>query len=119
MASHVLEHIDRDQVLQAVRNLAEAVKVGGEFWIMVPSMEWAALQIRKSNNSPVVQLVIFGRQAGPHDYHKAGFTLMELRQLMEMIGFATRKAYQSPLGIGWNDKVYDALQDIVIGYRYQ
>lgn len=119
VASHVLEHIDRDMVIVAIKNMARAVRVGGELWIMVPSMEWAARQIRQGNNNPVVQAIVFGGQHAEYDYHRAGFTLLDLRQLMDIIGFATRKAYQAPLGIGIEGKTYDAIQDIIIGYKYQ
>lgn len=117
VASHVLEHIERDGVLVAVKNISKAVRMGGELWVMVPSLEWAADEIRRGRSGKHVQLSVFGGQWSPYDFHKSGFTLSNLRQLVEMAGFVTRKAYQSPFIVGVDGESWQVLQNVVIGLK--
>lgn len=118
-ASHVLEHIDRDKVVQTAKEIASCVRNGGEVWFVVPSMEWAAKQIMDEHDTIGVQAVIYGGQDNPWQYHKVGFTLNALRYVAETeCGLIVRRAVQSPLFIRKAGKDYDALQNIVVGMRY-
>lgn len=116
--SHVLEHIDRDKVVNTMRYIFSAVKNLGEVWLIVPSMEWAANRIIHHDNSVAMQLLIFGGQKNEWDYHRNGFTLQALRFMGELCGMVTRRAYQSPFLIGMDDKKYQCIQNIWIGMRY-
>lgn len=115
--SHVLEHVERHRVLATVANLRTAVKDGGELWLLVPSLEWVAKELMKDQPSPAVLPAIYGSQAGEYQYHKSGFTLFMLRQIVEKAGLIPRQAYQGPLVITLNDKRYDALQNILVSMR--
>jgi SAM-dependent methyltransferase len=117
LASHVLEHIDRDYVKGVVVELAKAVKPGGELWIIVPSMEWAAGEIRKGRDTMAVQLAVFGGQRSTYDYHRSGFTLPTLRVLLSGAGLIVREAYQSPFVILLGEEQVPAVQDVVIGLK--
>ncbi len=116
-ASHVLEHIDRERVFQAVKNCALAVRPGGELWVSVPSLEWACKMILYGHDDAGVQLTLFGGQRDQWDYHRSAFTLAALRQLIDMMGLTVRRAYQAPLQLSWYGKDFTALQNVVIGYR--
>lgn len=118
--SHVLEHIDRVKVLDTLRNLRKILKEGGEIWVIVPSLEWAANQIVMQDTLPTsVQAVIFGGQLTEYDYHKCGFTLASLRQVLGMTEYLPRKAYQGSFGIElYSGKIETAAQNIVIAVKY-
>lgn len=116
--SHVLEHIDRTHVIDTFRNVAGAVRNMGEVWILVPSLEWAAGEILARREGLGVQGAIFGGQANEWDFHRTGFTLAALRQMVEICGLIIRKAYQSPFKIRFQEKEFGALQNIVIAVRY-
>ncbi len=118
LAAHVMEHIDRDKVVNTFRNVISSVKNMGEVWILVPSMEWAASELINQRDGVQVQLSIFGGQKNFWDIHRCGFTLAALRQMVEICGLIVRKAYQSPFKIWQADKEYTAIQNIVIGARY-
>ena len=116
--SHVLEHIDRPRVIEAFRNVISAVRNLGEVWVIVPSAEWAANEIINRREGIHVQMNIFGGQLHPWDYHKCSFTLLSLRQVVELCGLIVRRAYQSPFQIIHDGKQYGSLQNVVIGARY-
>jgi cyclopropane fatty-acyl-phospholipid synthase-like methyltransferase len=118
LASHVMEHIGRDKVVDAFRHAISAVKNMGEVWILVPSLEWAANEIINLRDGLHVQGTIFGGQLDPFDVHQCGFTLASLRQMVELCGLIVRKAYQSPCTITVGGTEYGSLQNIVIGARY-
>lgn len=115
--SHVLEHIDRMKVIEVFRNVTQAVKNYGEVWAIVPSLEWAANEIINQREGIHVQMNIFGGQTYPFDYHRCGFTLASLRQMVELCGLFVRKAYQSPFGILYNGQEHPSLQNVVIAIR--
>ena len=117
LASHVVEHVDRDQVNIVMRNIASAVRNHGEVMVIVPAMEWAAREILEGRENAGVQGAIFGGQQNPLDYHRCGFTLKSLRYMIELAGLIPRKAYQSPLTIEMYGHTTNALQDIVIATR--
>lgn len=116
--SHVLEHIDRRHVIETFRQVISAVKNMGEVWVIVPSLEWAANEIINRREGIHVQMNIFGGQLTPFDYHKTGFTLLALRQVVELCGLIVRRAYQSPFTIIHEGREYGSLQNVVIGMRY-
>lgn len=119
--SHVMEHIDRIKVLPTLLNISKALKDKGELWVIVPSMEWAAMEIIKHNDGFHIQAHIFGGQQNPWDYHRTGFTLGSLRQSMQIIGLVPRKAYQSPFQISvthdGQGRLFDCLQNVVVAAR--
>ena len=117
LASHVVEHVDRDYVNVVMRHIASAVRNHGEVMILVPSMEWAAREILAGNDNVGVQGAIYGAQYGPLDYHRCGFTLKSLRFMVEIAGLTPRKAYQAPMAIELLERRYDAIQNIVIATR--
>lgn len=117
LASHVVEHVDRDQVNNVMRNIASAVRNHGEVMVIVPAMEWAAREIIEGRDNAGVQGLIFGGQKNPLDYHRCGFTLKSLRFMVELAGLIPRKAYQSVFTIQMYGHTFNALQDIVVATR--
>lgn len=117
--SHVLEHIPRAQVIGTVMNMLAPLRVGGELWVIVPSLEWAAREILKDQPSSVMIPHIFGSQSNEWQYHRCGFTLNLLRQIFELAGFVPRQAYQAPFIITSSGKDFPSLQNIVVGMKYE
>ncbi len=117
-AAHVMEHIDRNSVISVIRNISEAVKNQGELWVLVPSLEFCCGEVLAGRDSPGIQGLLFGGQEHPWDYHRCGFTLKELRFMLEISDMVIRRSYQSPFVVIINDKEYRALQNVVVGMRY-
>jgi SAM-dependent methyltransferase len=117
--SHILEHIDRLKVIEAMKYLATALKPGGEMWVLVPSLEWAAREILNHRNYTAVQGLLYGSQNDPWQYHKCAFTLPLLRDLMTKHGgLVVRQAFQSEIYLNYNPPI-PAMQNIVIGWKPQ
>lgn len=120
MASHVMEHIDRLKVVDAFTNIADCLRIGGELYVIVPSMEWAAGEIYYGRVTAVVQSSIFGGQNHKHDYHKVGYTLEWLRFIMEgVLRMVVRRAYQAPFTIKVDEEVFQSLQNIVVALKVE
>jgi SAM-dependent methyltransferase len=121
-ASHVLEHIEYRMTRKTLTSMASALKPGGELWIIVPSLEWIADEIAaESKNMAAVIASIYGGQGSPFQYHKSGFTIAMLRQIMSSMGLIIRQAKHGRLQIHWDSSnpddaaTMDAIQNIVVG----
>jgi len=79
-------------VLKTAKAWVEALKVGGELTLMVPSLEWAAVQILSPERSPAFVVHLFGEQSKPGRFHSSGFTMLDLRSLCSMVGVAVTHA---------------------------
>ena len=118
LALHVMEHMDRVSVVNAFKNAASALKNMGEIWVAVPSLEWACDKILSHQEGTYVQQIVFGGQADVWDYHRCGFTMRALRQMVEISGLVIKKAYQSTFTVRGEDKEYECIQNVVIGAKY-
>ena len=116
--SHMMEHIDRNKVFAAMDNLIAAAKDMGEIWVIVPSMEWAASEILRGRDGIHIQGHIFGGQSNEWEYHRSGFTLSALRFLFESRKILVRKAYQAPFTLGYENREFQCVQNVVIGLKY-
>ena len=116
--SHVIEHIPRLEVVPAIRNAAEVLKVGGKIYIITPSLEWAARKILEEENLHVSVLAsLFGSQENEWSFHRCGFTMMLLRQAVRMAGLHDMEAYQGSFGIEMDSGIIKAQQNIVVGWK--
>jgi hypothetical protein len=81
-------------VEEVAKTWMDALKVGGEMVIFVPSLEWAAVQVLtpSGERNPALILHLFGAQNKPTEYYSCGFTMMDLRSLCTKIGLAVTHA---------------------------
>lgn len=119
VASHVLEHIEHSRMLETIKNLRNVLKEDGEMYIISPSMEWAAGELLSHKPSSVTMWAIYGSQANQYDYHKCGFTLMWIRDLIALAGMIPRKATQSEFPIDRDGKTYKCVQNVAIAMRHK
>lgn len=129
LASHVLEHVERNRALAAFRNIASTVGQDGELWVVVPSLEWCVDELRKGNYTAAVLLSLYG--GGEPDrplfyYHHNAYSLPILRELFTSNKLIVRKAYQTPFVInmtregegGSGTFTFHALQNVVVGVKH-
>jgi SAM-dependent methyltransferase len=117
LASHVLEHVDYRQVAKVLRNIVEAAQVGGEVWIFVPCMEWAARQILHGHDDIGLQATIFGGQGNQWDYHKVGFTKTLLVAAMRGAGCRDVQVGEAGIIIVMDGINYTSYQNHAQGFR--
>ncbi len=96
--SHVYEHLDFKEFLQAFQEAYRVLKPEGKFWVAVPDMDrLCAMYLgRELSLRDRVELtrVIFGGQTNRYDYHKIGLNLQVLLAAFEEAGF--RRAERRP-----------------------
>lgn len=84
-----LQQVPVSKVMDTVKAWVACLKQGGEFTIMVPSLEWAAVQVLIGDPSRVTQVHLFG---GDRVVHRSGFTMMDLRTVCQLAGIAVTHA---------------------------
>lgn len=99
-SSHVLEHFSRQEHIQVMKEWLRVVKTGGEVFIVVPSIKWAADVLAQSEISPEDEMhmmnVFYGGQTNPYDFHKVGFTPSSLRTLFESLNITVTDITEGP-----------------------
>jgi 2-polyprenyl-3-methyl-5-hydroxy-6-metoxy-1,4-benzoquinol methylase len=115
--SHVLEHIEREQVANVAKYLVDGIKVGGQLIVAVPSLEWACKKVVMELDDIFVQLVLYGDQSVEFQYHKCAFTVSSLKKLIDMTGLEVQKVWQEWFNIVWLGKTMPALQNVCLAVR--
>lgn len=88
----VLQTVSHGEMMKIIRSQVAALKPGGEMTILVPSLEWAAVQVLSKDRSPKLQVHLFGPQNSDRDTYRSGFTMMDLRAVMAESGLAVTHA---------------------------
>jgi predicted SAM-dependent methyltransferase len=88
--SHVLEHISFDDIPKAFSQVYRVLTPGGLWTIEVPDLEWILKDFLNTPESKrwgwKIQ-TIFGLQNHPGEFHKTGFTVARLGELLISTGF--------------------------------
>lgn len=113
--SHVLEHLEWRQAVPALKNLREGLKEGGEVLILVPSLEWAAEQSLSDMPTPVLNAYLYGSQTNEWQFHKSGYTLVLLRQVLRLAGFVESYLSMAGLDMKMGPKIFKAMQNVAVG----
>ena len=93
LASHLLEHIPRTEVLPTLREWVAHLEPGGALHIIVPDLAWAAEEIvRAGGVTNAVLQHIYGNQGTPWQYHHMGFTVVLLRDALMRAGLTVQEA---------------------------
>lgn len=120
ICNHVLEHLERTDVPEALANLRDCLKEGGELRLAVPSLEWVASQILSPDGAnPIVLPVIYGQEEPAHEHHRCGFTLHWLRELVQQAGMIPRRANQGVFHLGFDGDEYLAVENVVVAARHK
>lgn len=113
---HYLPTFKQHECVVYLKEIYPMLKNMGEIWVTVPSLEWAAREIvTKDNPSIITPFMIYGTEEEPY---RCGFTLFWLRVVVQGAGFIVRKAVQEVYKIGVDDEKFDAVQNLVIGMKY-
>ena len=98
MAYMCLQNVPYRDVTNTVKAWVDTLKQGGELTIMVPSMEWAAIQVLSKDRSPALLAHLFGVD----NKSMSGFTMMDLRAVCSTAGVAITHAATGEYSIGEN-----------------
>jgi trans-aconitate methyltransferase len=122
LASHVLEHLTRAEVVPALAHWASHLMPAGELHVLVPDLAWAAERVVRGEMAVEVQATIYGSQDNEYQFHKVGFTVALLRDAVRRAGLVVRTARLGPFEIEntWGDgrkEVVVARQIYVVGVK--
>lgn|SRR3990167_10441036 len=83
-ASHIIEHINNDELWTTLAEWIRILKVDGYLEIYIPDITWACQKVidGKIKDYMVLQ-VLYGSQENKWQFHKIGFTLKSLRDFVE------------------------------------
>lgn len=99
LASHVLEHLTRAEVVPTLAHWAEHLMPAGELHVLVPDLAWAAERVVRGEMAVEVLAHIYGSQANEWQFHKVGFTVALLRAAVKGAGLVVRTARLGPYEI--------------------
>lgn len=103
-ASHLLEHIEHNQIPDVLRLWKSKLKTGGEIVINVPDLRWCAKQLIKYDDGLLLDgyyntfagehgllSILYGSQSHDGEYHKGGFT----KRYLEELGFTVEEQFDA------------------------
>lgn len=85
--SSVLEHFNKIENKQIIKECYRVLKPDGKIWISVPNMLEIAEQLIKGEKIYQMMNFIYGEQNYEGNLHKWGYTNISLKNLLSEIGF--------------------------------
>lgn len=86
-ASHVLEHVGRNEFEDVIKTWNKKLKIGGILRIAVPDFEKVIEWYQKTGNILDVTGLVSGGQKSKYDYHQMIFDKKFLKEILEKCGF--------------------------------
>ena len=86
-ASHVLEHVGRNEFEDVLRTWNKKLKVGGTLRIAVPDFEKAIMWYQKTKRIVDIIGLVSGGQKTEYDYHKMIYDRISLTEILIKLGF--------------------------------
>ncbi len=92
-ASHVLEHVPQQQLVDTLRGVRRILIPGGQFLVSVPDLDTLCRMFIFPGFSPDQKIhtmrKMFGGQVDDHDFHYVGFSFDILASYLQAAGFAS------------------------------
>ncbi|RDD52880.1 MAG: class I SAM-dependent methyltransferase [Candidatus Korarchaeota archaeon NZ13-K] len=86
-----LEHVPFGKIDDVIREIRRITKTGGKLVIKCPDLEAIALKYilnyYRNGDYRLLSYIIYGAQDYEHNFHKSGFTMKAMRNLLESHGF--------------------------------
>lgn len=104
--SHTLEHLSKNEIPLALKEIYRVLEPKGTFTIIVPDLDWCVKFWIESKDKTGFPLdTIYGSQEHNGEFHKTGFTKDSLQKLVEAAGLKVTRS----------DYIFDhAVQSIII-----
>lgn len=92
-ACHILEHIERGEVVGVLREWYRVLKPKGIIRIAVPDFEAVVHEYLIGKDLPRFLGLLYGGQTYDYNFHHAAFDFLSLKRLMENAGFSSVERY--------------------------
>lgn len=90
-ASHVLEHVNRNEVYNVLKEWRRVLAEGGELRIAVPDLEIAAIELLSCQTSNDTFDILWGAQNHSFNFHYSGYTRQLLEAVIVKYGFEVKE----------------------------
>lgn len=114
VAVHVFHQIPYWDGLPALKHWVSMLNSGGNLNLVVPSAEWAAIELLSEKPSKAVQVQLHG---GPETHHYATYTMRHLRTLFQTAGLSVEAAKTGVYNIELGDDTHTAEQHYLKGVK--
>ena len=98
-ASHVLEHVPQQKVLDTLKGLHRILKPGGKFYVSVPDLDVLCHLFINPLATPAVKFhvmrMLFGGQVDQHDFHFFGWNQLFMFDFLRQAGFSKAERIES------------------------
>jgi predicted SAM-dependent methyltransferase len=109
-ACHVLEHYDRNQTINVLKEWYSVLKPGGLLRLCVPDIEALCLVYRLTGDLTKILGPLYGRQDYAENTHYIGFDFATLTSALTSAGFVSIHRYD------WRDTEHSDLDDYSQSY---
>ena len=90
IAKDIIEHLPYSKVRPVLKELHRILKPGGKIYIQVPDLEAIFYKIILGiyrDDFEAISYWVYGGQDYDYNFHKAGFTIIALRKILQLQGF--------------------------------
>lgn len=109
-ACHILEHVERGEVAEVLREWSRVLMPDGVIRVAVPNFESVVEEYLKNRDLNSFQGLLYGGQTYDYNFHHVAFDYVMLAAMMEEVGFYDVKKYD------WQDFLPDGYDDYSRAY---
>ena len=92
-ACHILEHVERSEVLDVLHEWNRVLKIGGVIRVAVPNFESVVNEYIENRDLQCFQGLLYGGQTYDYNFHHVAFDYGMLKSLLENAGFHNVQRY--------------------------
>jgi len=109
-ACHILEHVERNEVVEVLREWNRVLKVDGVLRVAVPDFESVVAEYQEKKDLHCFQGLLYGGQTYDYNYHHVAFDFTVLRSFLMDAGFSCVERYD------WRDFLPEDYDDYSRSY---
>jgi predicted SAM-dependent methyltransferase len=109
-ACHILEHVERSEVLGVLQEWHRVLKPGGVIRIAVPDFEAVVKEYNDKKDLMCFQGLLYGGQSYDYNFHHVAFDIAVLKQFLDEAGYFEASRYD------WRDFLPDGYDDYSRAY---
>ena len=92
-ACHILEHVERNEVVTVLKEWNRVLKVGGVLRVAVPDFEAIVAEYQESKGLNRFQGLLYGGQTYDYNFHHVAFDVEVLTSFLTEAGFTKTSRY--------------------------
>ncbi len=109
-ACHILEHVERNEVVEVLREWNRVLKVDGVLRVAVPDFESVVAEYQEKKDLQCFQGLLYGGQTYDYNYHHVAFDFIVLNAFLMEAGFSGVERYD------WRDFLPEDYDDYSRSY---